>query len=248
MHMATVYVGSARHDEHNKYNNGSAGDQTGYEVSTQKWYAHSKGWVILRANDPKKRKLIADAMAAACKNNYIGYDQSQRLTLYNTMTKIGVSVANLAALKIKVACDCSALVRVCILCAGLKDPGNFLTVSQPSLLMATGEYTKYTSSAYTGVPDYLCAGDILVTPVSGHTVVVLTDGDKAGQVPPSTKTKILNAPVTMLSMPPAAGISVLGTYEKGEEVVVYGQSSTNKEWAAVKIKGTKGYVPIKKIT
>jgi hypothetical protein len=248
--MSTVYVGSARQDEHKTYNGGSAGDQTGHEVETQKWYSHGKGWVVLRANDPQKRQLIANAMAAACKNNYIGYDQSQRLSLYTELSKIGFSVSNLAALKKKVECDCSALVRVCILCAGLKDPGNFRTASQPNMLMATGEYTKYTSAAYAAACDYLCAGDILVTPTSGHTVVVLTNGDKAGQDPekPVVKTKKLIAPATMLSMPPAADIHVVETYEKGEEVTVYGQSPTNSEWVAVKINGKKGYVPIKNIT
>lgn len=38
-----VIIGSARHDEHgNCYSGGKAGDQTGQEVSTQKFYNHSK--------------------------------------------------------------------------------------------------------------------------------------------------------------------------------------------------------------
>ena len=44
-----VIIGSARHDEHgNCYSGGKAGDQTGQEVSTQKFYNHSKGWYVLR--------------------------------------------------------------------------------------------------------------------------------------------------------------------------------------------------------
>ena len=42
-----VIIGSARHDEHgNCYSGGKAGDQTGQEVSTQKFYNHSKGWNV----------------------------------------------------------------------------------------------------------------------------------------------------------------------------------------------------------
>ena len=49
-----VIIGSARHDEHgNCYSGGKAGDQTGQEVSTQKFYNHSKGWYVLRAKDDR---------------------------------------------------------------------------------------------------------------------------------------------------------------------------------------------------
>ena len=44
-----VKIGSARIDEHGQAHGGAAGDQTGKEVSTQSWYAHTKVWVLLRA-------------------------------------------------------------------------------------------------------------------------------------------------------------------------------------------------------
>ena len=70
-----ILVGSARIDEKNQAYNGAAGDQTGKEVSTQKWYAHSKGWVLLRAKSAEARERIAACMQAACDNPHIGYDQ-----------------------------------------------------------------------------------------------------------------------------------------------------------------------------
>lgn len=242
--MGIVYVGSARSDENKTYNRGKAGDQTGYEVSTQKWYCHSKGWVVLRARDAEKRKLIADAMAAACKNNHIGYDQSERLTLYNAMTPIGFSVSNLKKMEKNVECDCSSLVRVCILCAGLKDPGNFRTASEPKALTGTGEFEQMTGKDYTQSPDYLCAGDVLVTPTSGHTVVVLTNGDKAGKSPEPVivKKHSLICDSAMLSMPPEKSIKCTAVFSAGAEAEVYGESKTNPEWTAVKIGGKKGYI------
>ena len=72
-----VIIGSARIDENGRAHGGKAGDQTGKEVSTQSWYKHSKGWVVLRAKDPKKAAKIAQAMRAACDNANIGYDQYQ---------------------------------------------------------------------------------------------------------------------------------------------------------------------------
>ena len=61
-----VLIGSARIDENGRAHGGKAGDQTGKEVSTQSWYKHAKGWVVLRAKDPKKAEKIAQAMRAAC--------------------------------------------------------------------------------------------------------------------------------------------------------------------------------------
>ena len=78
--MSKVLIGSAR----SSYGNTSPGDQNGgREVSTENWYLHSKGWVVIRAKDPEARERIAVAMERACANNDIGYDQSTRLTLFN---------------------------------------------------------------------------------------------------------------------------------------------------------------------
>lgn len=106
-----VIIGSARIDEHGNATGGQAGDQTGKEVSTQNWYKHSKGWRVLRCRDPVRAEKIASAMRAACDNPFIGYDQNQRLTLYEAAEKVGFDPG-----KVKTPCetDCSALVRVCL--------------------------------------------------------------------------------------------------------------------------------------
>lgn len=88
-----VLIGSARIDERGRATGGKAGDQTGKEVSTQNWYKHSKGWVVLRAKDPKKAEKIAQAMRAACDNNNIGYDQYQNQTLWNQVKDKGYDPA-----------------------------------------------------------------------------------------------------------------------------------------------------------
>lgn len=110
----SVLIGSAR----SSYGNTSPGDQNGgREVSTEKWYLHSKGWVVLRAKDPEARERIATAMERACANNDIGYDQSTRNTLYNDVKPYGFDPARTTE---KVNTDCSALVRVCVHYAGIK--------------------------------------------------------------------------------------------------------------------------------
>ncbi len=170
-----VYVASARIDENGNAYGGKAGDQNGKEVSSQVWYEHDKGWVLLRCTDPEKRKLIAKCMRDAYVNAYIGYDQHQRDTLYNAVKDKGFDVNTLEK---AVECDCSSLARVCVCFAGINCP-NFRTTDQASVLVKTGFFKKITDAKYTKSPDYLLEGDILVTKTQGHTVIVLNDGAKA---------------------------------------------------------------------
>lgn len=171
-----VKIGSARIDENGKTHGGKAGDQTGKEVSTQSYYVHSKGWRVLRCTDAAKAEAIARAMEAACDNAKIGYDQYQRLTLYNAAKDVGFDPA-----KVETACetDCSALVRVCLAYAEIM-VGNFRTSNEAKILLASGAFEEMTGAKYTDQSAYLKRGDVLVTKTQGHTVVVLNDGAKVG--------------------------------------------------------------------
>lgn len=160
-----VYIGSARIDERGKVSGGAAGDQkqtqaSDYagEVSMQKFYVASKGWVILRAKDPDIALKIAAAMITACNNKNIGYNQADRLGI----------VKNGTASKVKTNADCSSLVRQCVKEASGIDAGNFTTANERTLLQRTGlfEYMQYQQGSV------LYTGDILVTKVQGHTAIV----------------------------------------------------------------------------
>lgn len=181
-----VKIGSARIDENGKAYGGKAGDQTGKEVSTQNWYKHSKGWVLLRAKDPVKAALIAQAAAAGCANNKIGYDQYQNQTLWNKAKLVGYDPS-----KVKDECetDCARFVRVCCAFAGIT-ASDFYTATEASALMATGQFDKLTANKYTTQSDYLKVGDILVTKTKGHTVVVLSNGPKAAADSAAIGTKL----------------------------------------------------------
>lgn len=158
-----ILVGSARQDEKGRYSGGTAGDQTGKEVSTQEMYTHSKGWYIIRAKDIVHANKIAERMFVACENNNIGYDQNQRLGIIQN----GINT------KLKTECDCSSLVRQCVREATGKDPGNFTTANELQALKNTGLFEKeisYVNQIQTPVYD----GDILVTKSKGHTVIVVS--------------------------------------------------------------------------
>ena len=162
-----VIIGSARHDEHgNCYSSGKAGDQTGQEVSTQNFYNHSKGWNVLRAKDNKVAEKLAEAMKIACDNKNIGYDQSERYGII----KHGINT------KVKTECDCSSLVRACIIYASGKDVGDFNTSNERSVILKSGLF-KDVGSYEQG--DTLYNGDILVTRTKGHTVIVVSGAKKS---------------------------------------------------------------------
>lgn len=170
-----VYVGSARIDENGKAYNGKAGDQTGKEVGTQKWYKHTKGWRVFRAKDRAVALKIAEVMDWACANKMIGYDQWNRHTLYNELARYDFAKMYTAK---NVETDCSALVRVCLKFCGITVPEAFRTGNMPTYLLKTGAFVEMKGSKYTDQHNYLGRGDILVTKTNGHTVVVLDDGAK----------------------------------------------------------------------
>ncbi len=169
-----VLIGSARIDENGHATFGKAGDQTGKEVATQDWYLHSKGWYVIRAKSSKVAEDIATAMEHACSNNNIGYDQNERFTAYDWCKYNNGGNYDPALITAKVETDCSALVRLCLAYAGIF-VGDFCTTDEYDVIMDTGRFINVTNPAGRN-PDYLRRGDILVTKVKGHTVVVLTDG------------------------------------------------------------------------
>lgn len=156
-----VIIGSARIDENGKLQGGKLGDQTGKEVSTQEFYVHQKGWYILRAKDKTIAKELAMSMYRACNNKNIGYDQGNRLDIIKKSTDTSTPTE----------CDCSSLVRRCIIEAAGFDPGNFTTATEVSVLDKTGLF--YARIVYTKSLK-LYTGDILVTQSKGHTVIVVS--------------------------------------------------------------------------
>lgn len=162
-----IIIGSARIDENGKAAGGASGDQKqkstpdySGEISLQEFYVSSKGWYVLRPKDPVIAQDIAGLMRVACNNPCIGYDQAQRLEIL----KVGVFTQT------KTECDCSSLMRMIIMEASGKDPGNFITSNEADKLEATELFekrVKYTSGMK------LYEGDVLITCSKGHTAAVV---------------------------------------------------------------------------
>ena len=221
--MATI-IGSARIDERGKASGGKAGDQkqksvpdTKGEVSMQNFYVSSKGWYILRAKNPSVASSIALSMTIACNNPNIGYNQARRLDIIKAGTHATAPTS----------CDCSSLVRQCVREAGI-EVGNFTTANETNVRVGTGQFEKLTYKKGTA----LFLGDILVTCVKGHTVVVTSGATRAESVPiasPTVKNGSRGANAKLLQQ----NLNACGY--RLEEDGIFGKLSTQalKEWQAV---------------
>ena len=175
-------IGHAAKDERGKYSGGTAGDQTRQEVYTRTWY--NRPWShILRATDPTVRERLATAMDHACDNDLIGYDQGQRNTLLTQVRSKGYDPGKAT---VACECDCSSLVSVCCMYAGIKEGALYIggncatTATLRKRLMDTGAFDLYIGNRYLASPDYLLRGDILL--YEGHHVAVCLEDGK-GAVP-----------------------------------------------------------------
>lgn len=179
-------ISNSGHDEKNKYTGGAAGDQTGNEWTTRKWY--SRPWACVLRYEKNKRvpALIAEMAEAAAKNNKIGYDQWQRLTFWQELKK---AEYNPALIGNKCEADCSAGVMAIVKAAGYRLNNKALqgvnvndVCRQMRADLVKAGFTCLTAKKYLISDEYLLPGDILLND-HAHTCINLTAGKKAMQEP-----------------------------------------------------------------
>lgn len=216
-----VMVGSSSKDERGQYRGGSAGDQTGAEVWILKWY--NNGWhTVIRPKSAILAEKIAAACEKGCNNHNIGYDQWERNSLYTEAKKVNLDLSKITT---PCECDCSSFVSICCICAGLPEnlffaDGNMRTTyNLKEACEATGEFICLTSSNYTNSKDYLKRGDILLS--SGHTVIVLSNGIKAGDISPTnviatTYRVLITANSLNVRSGPSTDYAVITTVQKDD--------------------------------
>lgn len=205
-------------------------------------------------------------MEQACANDNIGYDQSQRTTLFAQAKACGWDLR-----KIKTSCetDCSALVAVCVNAAGISVSKDIYTGNEREVLRATGKFVILSESKYRTSDIYLKRGDILLA--NGHTAVALSNGSKAGadsgteesghaapekSPAPSVKTEaaqsfdkalagkyIVTASSLNIRVGAGTGKSSLGTIPNGKTVQCYGYytKAGNIKWLLVQYNASTGY-------
>lgn len=218
----SIIIGSARIDENKKLTGGKSGDQKQIsendikgEVSMQNFYVHSKGWYVLRAKNSTHATKLAICMKTACNNKHIGYDQNNRLGVikYGTQTNVDTE------------CDCSTLVRQCVIEATGTDPGNFTTLNEKDKLSATGLFENPFS--YTAKTKLL-TGDILVTKTKGHTVIVVSGEVKYPTLRKGSKGEYVKKLQTILKENGFATLQVDGDFGEMTKIAVIEFQGMNK--------------------
>lgn len=165
-----IKIGHASIDEKNKTTGGRAGDQTGREVCIRTFY--SRPWqYYIECTDDSLAEKAAVYMEQICNNNNVGYDQSQRLTLYNQLKTSNGDVSKIGACET----DCSALVAACYIFAGLNINPSCTTRNLRSALIASGKFKAYSDPAHILKDSYARRGSIYLKEGS-HVVMALENG------------------------------------------------------------------------
>ena len=228
-----MMIGSARINEFGETSGGKPGDQTGWECAIEPWYLHKYGWVVLRAKSGTVRQMIALNMENICNNENYGYDQPRDHDGINAAKPYGYDASKV---KSPTSIDCARAVQLCILYAGIK-VGDFYTVTEADVIMKTGAFDKLTSPMYCTSSDYLMRGDILVTPVKGHTVVVLSDGPKVKYGEPY---KVWNCAYANVRKGPSTSYAKIIGLQAGDVVDLLGWASNG--WGKIRYQDIIGYM------
>lgn len=177
----THYISNSGSDENGNLHSGTAGDQNGKEWRLRGWY--SRPWTcVLRHPDATVRRMIAEYGIDAALNDKIGYDQWQRYTYWDALTKSGYKPAN-----VKTACeaDCTAGVTANIKAIGhllgIPKLANIAKDTRSSTMRArfkAAGFKVLTEKKYLSGPDYLLPGDILLYD-NHHATTNITKGKYA---------------------------------------------------------------------
>ena len=189
-----VFLASCNHDELGRLGwegKSKPGDQTGSEVSIVPYTTWKpEVWkAVYRAEDPVVAWNIGQAGIQMCRNNNIGYDQSQRMTFLTELLKTG----NIDLINVPCSTDCSAGTCACIIVAGYADfTNNLRTAYWDEYIMKYGKFIRFKEDLYTRHPDMLRVGDILLK--EGHVVIVVqADTDEQFSMVPKYVLKCTNA-------------------------------------------------------
>lgn len=225
-----------------------AGDQTGKEVCTRSFY--KKPWnVMLRYKDASIAAKVAKIAIKLAKSNLVGYDQSERNTLYKALKKYNWDVDAYIASGKKTETDCSAFVYACYCCLipSMRSDSNAPTTSTMRNKFSNHGFSVHTGSKYTGSDAYLKPGDVLIKE-GHHTAMNTSTGSKvsgsssSAAAPNKTMKWVGKVTASSLNVRVGAGtdyanIKSYPVINKGEEVSVCDTLKDKKgnDWYYVKI-------------
>lgn len=195
-----------------------AGDQTGREVFVRKWYPYDWDGII-HCLDENISNKVAEIAIKLANSNLVGYDQSERNTLYQALKKNGWDVDKYIKSGKCTETDCSAFVYACYCCVvpALRNDGNAPTVPQLKARFTKLDIFKwYTAKRFRTKDTDLRAGDILVN-TDAHAVMAVDTGSTYSENKPSTPTapSTPSVPKTVKASKSASNFdrAIAGTYK-----------------------------------
>lgn len=262
-----VLCGWASLGENGKATGGAAGDQKqtsstkdlNGEVKLGNWYSFGQT-EVLRWKTVANRKAYVKAVKYLCNSPLVGYNQSERTTLYTALKAVNWDYTKL---KKKVNCDCSELVACAVNCVLKKAAisSAVYTGNLSAALVASGYFNKLTGSKYLTSSDYLRRGDIINAP-GHHVISALQKGAKVGvKITPIVPKPTLKLGTTRKTATKRLQrcLNYLGyTDTKGRKLTVDGDFGTSTKQALNKFKkkyglptggtyGRKAYAKMKKL-
>lgn len=206
-------VASCSINELGKITGGKVGDQTGNEYYVRQWY--NGNWnCILRHPNKKVAIEIAELARKIAYDNKVGYSQTERMGLYNSLKKVGWDYD-----KITENCDadCSSSTSAILISVGHKMGNNLKMVNPASttrnlkIQLINMGFITFETKEYLTQAKYLKEGDILLRE-GYHVVINLTDGEMSEVKQDEIKTsveyeigKFYNTTVAWLAVRKGAG-------------------------------------------
>lgn len=181
MKVKLVHASISENNDTGRDGKAKSGDQTGKEVCVRSWY--KKPWdIMLRYPDKSIARKAVSAAVKLANSNLVGYDQSQRNTLYKALKKHNFDVDAYIKSGKKTETDCSAFVYAvyCCFIPGMRSDGNAPVTSTMHNLYKKWGFVVHTGNEYLS-GNNLINGDILLKENS-HTAIA-TDG-KTGNTTP----------------------------------------------------------------
>lgn len=188
--MKLVHASISENNDSGWNGDSKAGDQTGKEVCIREWYEKPWDFMLHYPDESIAQKAVSAAVKLA-KSNLVGYDQSERNTLYNALKHHNFNVDEYIKSGVKTETDCSAFIYAvyCCFIPAMRSNDNAPVTMTMDYLYRQWGFVKHTGNGYlTG--HNLTPGDILVNELS-HTAMVCDD----------TKTDTETTPVNIIDLP-----------------------------------------------
>jgi hypothetical protein len=162
-----IQAGSSEHKDSGWNGKAVAGDQTGSEVCVRDYYNYPWDYVLRYYDSSVSNEVIENAYKLA-NAEILGYDQSERNTLYQKLSAYRFNVDSYIKSGIKTETDCSAFVYACFCTkiATMRSNANAPTTSTMRSYYSRRGFTVYPIKAAV-----LKTGDILLAE-GNHTALV----------------------------------------------------------------------------